>query len=94
MDAVPFVARTGVPWPDLPERFGAWNGVWRRFDRRCGKGVRAGLADAPGEPDLAEPRLDSTTVKAHPVASTGRRRAGEKKRRPTPGAASAAAAEG
>ena len=33
LDAVLFVARTGIPWRDLPERFGHWNGVWKRFDR-------------------------------------------------------------
>jgi len=25
--------RTGSPWRDLPERFGAWNTVFKRFDR-------------------------------------------------------------
>jgi putative transposase len=33
LDAVLYVAKTGVPWRDLPERFGKWNTVWRRFDR-------------------------------------------------------------
>ena len=37
------------------------------------------LARALGDPDLGEVPLDSTTVKAHPVAATGRRRPGEKK---------------
>ena len=41
----------------------------------------------PGDPGLEEVQLDATTVKAHPVASTGRRRRGEKKRTPTPGGA-------
>lgn len=35
VDAVVYVARTGIPWRDLPERFGPWNSVWRRFDRWC-----------------------------------------------------------
>ena len=25
VDAVLYVARTGIPWRDLPERFGNWN---------------------------------------------------------------------
>jgi transposase len=91
VNAVLYVAKTGIPWPDLPERFGKPNTVWKRFDRWCRSGVWTRLAGVLGEPDLAELQLDSTTVKAHPVASTGRRRTGEKKKRPTPGAVSAAA---
>ena len=91
VDAVSYVARTGVPRPDLPERFGRPNTVWKRFDHWCRAGVWERLAGALGEPDLAELQLDSTTVKARPVAATGRRRAGEKKTRPTPGDASAGA---
>ena len=33
IDAVLWIARTGAPWRDLPERFGNWNSIWRRFDR-------------------------------------------------------------
>ena len=94
VNAVLYVAKTGVPWPDLPERFGKHNTVWKRFDRWCRTGVWARLADVLGEPDLTELQLDSTTVKAHPVASTSRRRPGEKKTTPTPGDASAAAGAG
>jgi hypothetical protein len=33
IDAILWIAKTGAPWRDLPERFGLWNSVWRRFDR-------------------------------------------------------------
>ena len=46
VDAVLFVAKTGVPWRDLPERFGNWNSVWRRFDRWAKKGVWRRVFDA------------------------------------------------
>ena len=94
VNAVLFVARTGVPWRDLPGRFGNWNSVWRRFDRWCASGVWPALAGALGEPDLAELHLDSTSVKAQHSAAGSRRLHAEKKRRPTPGAASAARAAG
>ena len=94
VNAVLYVAKTGIPWPDLPERFGKHNTVWKRFDRWCEAGVWERLARVLGEQDLAELQFDSTTVKAHPVAATGRRRAGEKKTTPTPGGASAAAGAG
>jgi transposase len=31
--AVLWLVRTGVPWRDLPEDFGPWNSVFRRFSR-------------------------------------------------------------
>lgn len=92
VDAVLFVAKTGIPWRDLPPRFGNWNSVWRRFDRWCAAGRWETLSAALGEPDLEELQLDSTTAKAHPCASGSRRLAGEKKRTPTSAAVSAAAA--
>ena len=94
VDAVVYVLKTGIPWADLPGRFGKHDTVRKRFDRWCARGVWERVARAAGDPDLAEVQLDATTIKAHPVASTGRRRRGEKKRTPTPGGASAAAAAG
>lgn len=31
--AVLYVLRTGVPWRDLPERYGAWHTIYTRFKR-------------------------------------------------------------
>jgi putative transposase len=83
VNAVLYVLKTGVPWEDLPARYGKPNTVWKRFDRWCAAGVWERLAKALGDPELEEVQLDSTTVKAHPVASTGRRKPKEKKTRPT-----------
>ena len=33
VEGVLWLARTGAPWRDLPEVFGAWNSVFRRFSR-------------------------------------------------------------
>jgi len=83
VNAILFVAKTGIPWRDLPDRFGKWNSVWRRFDRWCAAGVWAKLSRVLGEPDLIELHLDSTTVKAQHSAAGSRRRPAEKKRTPT-----------
>lgn len=92
VNAVIYVLKTGIPWADLPGRFGKHDTVRKRFDRWCATGVWKRIAQATGDPDLEEVQLDSTTIKAHPVASTGRRRRDEKKRMPTRDAASAEAA--
>jgi transposase len=91
VNAVLFVARTGVPWRDLPDRFGNCNSVWRRFDRWCAGGIWPTLAEVLGEPDLEELHLDATIVRAQQSAAGARRMPPtEKKRTPTCAAASAA----
>lgn len=105
VNAVLYVLKTGIPWSDLPGRFGKPNTLWKRYDRWCASGVWQRIGQALGEnlPDTREAdeveqvdevQLDSTSVKAHPTASTGRRLADEKKKTPTRGAAWAAAAAG
>jgi transposase len=69
IDAILYVARTGIPWEDLPERFGKHNTVWRRFDRWAKKGRWDPILAALREPDLDVLILDSTAVRAHPCAA-------------------------
>jgi putative transposase len=87
VNAVLFVLKTGIPWEDLPERYGKPNTVWKRFDRWSANGVWEHVFRAIGEDDLeeelAEVHLDSSSIKAHQTASTGRREASEKKATPT-----------
>ena len=89
VNACLYVLKTGVPWADLPERFGRHNSIWKRYDRWAAAGVWEKVGRALGDEDLALPeeaQLDSSSVKAHPTASTastGRRLAGELKKRPT-----------
>jgi transposase len=94
VNAVVYVLKTGIPWADLPGRFGKPDTARKRFDRWCAAGVWARVAGAAGDADLREVQLDSTSVKAHPVAATGRRRPREKKTPRTPAGAWAAAAAG
>jgi transposase len=69
IDAVLWIAKTGAPWRDLPERFGNWNSAWRRFDRWSKKGVWRRVFDALQDPDWEWVILDSTIVRAHPDAA-------------------------
>jgi transposase len=88
VNAVLWIAKTGAPWRDLPERFGPWDSVWKRFDRWCKKGVWERAFEALQDPDLEWMILDSTVVRAHRHAA-GKK--GGKATRPSavPGADSA-----
>lgn len=94
VNAVLFVAKTGVAWRDLPERYGNWNSVWRRFSRWSQAGRWAAFDEALGEPDLTELQLDGTSVRTHQQGSNSRRLPGEEKKTPTPAGASAEAGAG
>lgn len=76
LDAVLWIAKTGAPWRDLPERFGKWNTVWRRFDRWARKGIWQKLFGVFQDPDLEWLILDSTVVRAHPHAAGARKSSG------------------
>ncbi len=69
IDAVLWIAKTGAPWRDLPERFGKWNSVWKRFDRWARKGVWRKVFAILQDPDLEWLILDSTVIRAHPHAA-------------------------
>lgn len=74
LDAILYVAKTGVPWRDLPDRFGNWNSVWRRFDRWARKGTWARVFEALQDPDLEWLILDSTVIRAHPHAAGAKKK--------------------
>lgn len=65
INAIMFVAKTGIPWRDLPERFGPWHNVFQRFNRWCKKGVFTQIFDVLRDPDLEVLMLDSTVIRAH-----------------------------
>src|SRR5262245_44833210 len=69
LDAVLWIGKTGAPWRDLPERFGDWHSVWKRFDRWAKAGVWQRLFEALQDPDLEWLILDSTIVRAHQHAA-------------------------
>ena len=66
LEAVLWRVRTGAPWRDLPERFGKWGSVWKRFRRWAEKGVFEQIFQALSEdPDFEYAFIDGTIVKVH-----------------------------
>jgi transposase len=72
---------TGVPWRDLPERYGKWQTVYSRFRRWQAAGVwervlRAvqAAADARGELDWTLHFVDGRVIRAHQHAAGARKK--------------------
>src|SRR5215831_3731899 len=83
VEGVLWIVRTGSPWRDLPEVFGDWNSVFRRFSRWSIKGVWWRIFEAMSDdPDFEYLIVDSTIVRAHQHAAGAKK--GGLKIRPWP----------
>jgi putative transposase len=70
VEGVLWIVRTGSPWRDLPEVFGDWNSVFRRFSRWSAKGVWHRIFRAMSDdPDFEYLIVDSTIIRAHQHAA-------------------------
>ena len=66
LEGILWIVRTGAPWRDLPDVFGNWFSVWKRFRRWALKGVFEKVFKAlSGEPDMEYALMDGTIVKVH-----------------------------
>jgi transposase len=71
LEGIFWAVRSGARWVDVPERFGRWNSVYRRYRRWAEAGVFEALLSALAGA-LASERLqmiDSTVVRAHAQAA-------------------------
>jgi transposase len=71
-----WIARTGSPWRDLPERLGKWNVVYQRYAYWCEKGHFERLFQGVQLPDLEELMIDSTCCRAYPSLGRGSKKNG------------------
>ena len=81
VEAVLYRYRAGIPWRDLPERFGNPIGIHTRFSRWATSGVWKRVfeilaADADNEYAM----IDSTTVRAHQHSAGAKKKAARTKR--------------
>src|SRR5262250_2313220 len=73
IEAVLFRAKTGLPWRDLPERFGPWKSVYNRFANWARKGHWATIfRELQIEVDETGSIVDGSIVRAHQDASGGK----------------------
>ncbi|ESY15384.1 transposase [Mesorhizobium sp. LNJC394B00] len=72
LEALHYFSVHNITWRALPERFGKWNSVWKRFDRLSKAGVFEmsfeHLAALSSSAHLVQ-MFDSTVVRAHVSAA-------------------------
>jgi transposase len=78
LNGILWVLRTGSPWRDVPEEFGAWKTCWRMFDQWNADGTLAEILHrlqaafvAAGAIDSELWCIDGTTVRAARCATGG-----------------------
>jgi transposase len=81
VEAVLYRYRTGMPWRDLPKRFGDWKAVHTRFTRWAKAGVWERVfkylaKDADNEYAM----IDSTIVRAHQHSAGAKKKPAKTKR--------------
>ncbi len=66
IEAILWIVRTGSPWRDLPDYFGKWNTIFKRFRDWVKADVFQRLFDAVSDdPDMEYAMVDATIVKVH-----------------------------
>ncbi|MGX1730720.1 IS5 family transposase [Streptomyces diastaticus] len=92
VNGILFRVRTGVPWRDLPERYGSWKTIYERHRRWSADGTWDRIlqsvqadADLAGRIDWSMVGVDSTSCRAHQHAAGARKaRPRVPKKRTTP----------
>jgi transposase len=75
VDAVLYRYRAGIPWRDLPERFGDWNMVYQRFNRWAKSGIFERIfKQLASDHDKEHMMIDSTIVRAHQHSAGARKK--------------------
>ena len=93
VEAVLYRFRAGIPWRDLPPRFGHWHRVYVRFNRWSKQGIWQRIFEQLSKDANNEyAMIDATVVRAHRSAAGARKKGAVPKHR-NKGKASVAARE-
>jgi transposase len=84
IEAVLYVARTGIPWRDMPREFGHWDAVYNRFRRWEARGIWRQLWERLHRDGCHVAQhlfIDSTIMRAHQHAAGARKKMAAKRHR-------------
>jgi len=65
-NGIVWIARSGAPWRDMPERYGPWETAYTRFRELIDSGILVKIfMELNIDADMQNLSIDSTSVKAH-----------------------------
>src|ERR1039458_1436045 len=80
VEAILYRYRAGIPWRDLPERFGDFLAVHTRFSRWAARGVLQSVFEhLAKDADNEYAMIDSTIVRAHQHSAGARKKGANRK---------------
>lgn len=75
LNAIRYLAKTGIAWADLPTCFGKSNSLWHRYDRWCRNGVWEKIAAELRDDDTEWLGIDSSCIRASVAAAGAKKKA-------------------
>ena len=70
LNGICWILRSGASWRDLPERYGPWQTVYKRFQKWAKAGIFQKIfMDLAADADMQDISIDSTCIKAHKASA-------------------------
>ena len=81
LNGIVWIARSGAPWCDLPERYGAWQTVYSRFRKWIDDGIIDNIFRVLSlDAELTELSIDASIVQAHQHSAGAKKGASKRNR--------------
>ena len=75
-NGIVWIAKSGAPWRDLPERYGPWETVYSRYRKWLDDGILDNIFRVLSlDAELEELSIDSTIVRAHQSSAGAKKEA-------------------
>ena len=76
LNGILWILGTGTAWRDIPEKYGAWQTLYKRFSKWRREGLFERIfSELTADADMENISIDGTYIKAH-KASAGAKRGG------------------